>query len=127
MDTIIKYICQKVLIMFIETYRINKNKKRLKGRVIDLSKFIRIATTGSSLALQYKNGRIIELFDDFIYTDSCWYGFVNKDGEPIDYMAFCIGYEFVEDDIYSKILAYAKEKDILCFHYDRNEKVWYDN
>ena len=42
-------------------------------------------------------------------------------------MAFCIGYEFVEDDIYSKILAYEKEKDILCSHYDRNEKVWYDN
>ena len=39
--------------MIIETYRINKNKKRLKGRSIDLSKFIRIGTTGQSLALQY--------------------------------------------------------------------------
>ena len=113
--------------MIIETYRINKNKKRLKGRSIDLSKFIRIGTTGQSLALQYKNGRVIELYDDFIYTDSCWYGFVNKNGEPIDYMAFCTDYEFVEDDTYSKILDYAKEKDTLFSHYERNTKVWYDN
>ena len=42
-------------------------------------------------------------------------------------MAFCIDYEFVEDDLYSKIIDYAKEKDNLFSHYERNTKVWYDN
>lgn len=113
--------------MFIETYRVNKKKKKLKGRTIDLSKFIKIATTGNSIALQYSNGRVIEFFDSFTYTDNYWNNFVNSKNEPIDYMAFCVDYEFVEDEIYSQILNYAKEKGTLFYHYERDTKVWYDN
>ena len=112
--------------MKIETYRINKKKEKLKGRVIELDKFIKIATTGRSIALKYKKGRVIELHDSFYYDESYWEGtYSSLDDKSFNYMAMCVKLEFVDNETYHNILKYAEESNVLLYHYGLEEKKWH--
>jgi len=56
--------------MIFTTYSLNRDKKKIKIKEMDINRFEKIGATGSGLALKYKKGKIIYLkmeywFDEF--------------------------------------------------------------